>query len=51
MKGNRGLVLLHSPEINRGPLIMEKQLRQRGLGEEGGATEVDSHIMRPEETL
>lgn len=31
--GNRGHVMLQSPEINRGPLIMEKRVRQRGLGE------------------
>lgn len=30
---NRGCVTLQSPEINRGPLIMEKRVRQRGLGE------------------
>lgn len=30
---------LHSPKINRGPLIMEKQERQRG-----GAREMDSFL-------
>ena len=49
---NRGCVSLRGAQINRGPLIMEKRVRQRGLGEEeGAAREVDSDIMRSEERV